>query len=100
MKRLVAGAQTLITENTNTITIGQKQLTSDLDLYAANGNPDISPNFPRSKRRWIILGNTASPPRSRRESMSPLELTVLLIRFWLLTLTRKASPFKGHKMRL
>jgi hypothetical protein len=45
MKRLVTGPGMLLTEDANTITIGEKVLTADLDLYVAVGNPDIAPNF-------------------------------------------------------
>jgi hypothetical protein len=45
LKRLVQGPGLLISEDTDTITIGQKILTVDLDLYVALGNPDIAPNF-------------------------------------------------------
>lgn len=60
-KRLVAGAATLITEDTNTITIGQKQLTTDLDLYVANGNPDISPHFSSIQKALDYLGQFLIP---------------------------------------
>jgi hypothetical protein len=45
LKRLVDGPGLIITEDTNTITIGQKILTQDLDCYVAVGNPDIFPDF-------------------------------------------------------
>jgi hypothetical protein len=61
MKRLVAGALTDIHEDTNTITIGQKQLTADLDLYVANGNPDISPNFSSIQNALNYLGQYVIP---------------------------------------
>jgi hypothetical protein len=61
MKRLVAGAQTLITEDANTITIGARQLTSDLDLYVATGNPDISPNFSTIAKALDYLGQYGIP---------------------------------------
>jgi hypothetical protein len=60
-KRLVAGAAMLVTEDTNTITIGQKQLTSDLDLYVANGNPDISPDFSTIQNALDYLGQFVIP---------------------------------------
>jgi hypothetical protein len=60
-KRLVPGAAMLITEDTNTITIGQRQLTADLDLYVANGNPDISPNFSTIQKALDYLGQWLIP---------------------------------------
>lgn len=64
-KRLVEGAMTLITEDTNTITIGQRQLTADLDLYVANGNPDISPNFSSIQNALNYLGQWIIPTTVR-----------------------------------
>lgn len=61
LKRLVAGPMTDIHEDTNTITIGQKQLTSDLDLYVANGNPDISPNFSSIQKALDYLAQYIIP---------------------------------------
>ena len=72
MKRLVAGPMTLITEDPNTITVGQKQLTSDLDLYVANGNPDISPNFSSIQKALNYLGQYIIPTSIRaRINVSP-----------------------------
>lgn len=65
LKRLVPGAATLISEDTNTITIGAKQLTSDLDLYVANGNPDIAPNFSTIKNAIDYLGQYLIPTTIR-----------------------------------
>jgi hypothetical protein len=55
-KRLVKGYATEITEDTNTITIGQKALTQDLDTYVAIGNPDIPPNFStiQNAHDWLL----------------------------------------------
>lgn len=61
LKRLVAGPATVITEDTNTITIGARQLTADLDLYVANGNPDISPNFSSIQKALDYLGQYQIP---------------------------------------
>lgn len=61
MKRLKPGAATLITEDANTITIGAKQLTADLDLYVANGNPDISPDFSTIQNALDYLGQYLIP---------------------------------------
>ena len=61
MKRLVQGPAMVITEDTNTITIGQRQLTADLDLYVANGNPDISPNFSTIQNAINYLGQYLIP---------------------------------------
>jgi hypothetical protein len=61
MKRLVPGAAMLISEDTNTITIAAKQLTSDLDLYVANGNPDISPDFSTIQNALDYLGQYLIP---------------------------------------
>jgi hypothetical protein len=65
MKRLVPGAAMLITEDTDTITIGAKQLTADLDLYVANGNPDISPDFSTIQNALNYLGQFLIPTTIR-----------------------------------
>ena len=65
LKRLVAGPMTDIHEDANTITIGQKQLTSDLDLYVANGNPDISPNFSSIQKALNYLAQYIIPTTVR-----------------------------------
>src|SRR4029077_8771544 len=71
-KRLVPGPMTDIHEVTNTITIGQKQLTADLDLYVANGNPDISPNFSSIQKALNYLGQYVIPTAIRaRINVSP-----------------------------
>ena len=56
---------TEITEDTDTITIGQRQLTADLDLYVANGNPDISPNFSTIQNALNYLGQWIIPTTIR-----------------------------------
>ena len=61
MKRLVQGAAMSITEDADTITIGQRQLTMDLDLYVANGNPDISPHFSTIQKALDYLGQWLIP---------------------------------------
>jgi hypothetical protein len=60
-KRLKPGAAMLITEDASTITIGAKQLTADLDLYVANGNPDISPDFSTIQNALNYLGQYLIP---------------------------------------
>lgn len=72
LKRLVAGPMTDIHEDTNTITIGQKQLLTDLDLYVANGNPDISPHFSTIQKALNYLGQYVIPTNIRaRIHVSP-----------------------------
>jgi hypothetical protein len=61
LKRLKEGPLIDITEDANTITIGQRVLTSDLDLYVANGNPDISPNFSSIQKALDYLGQYLIP---------------------------------------
>jgi hypothetical protein len=71
-KRLVAGPMTDIHEDTDTITIGQKQLLADLDLYVANGNPDISPHFSTIQKALNYLGQYVIPTSIRaRVNVSP-----------------------------
>lgn len=65
LKRLVPGAATLISEDANTITIGAKQLTADLDLYVANGNPDIAPDFSTIQNAINYLGQYLIPTTIR-----------------------------------
>jgi hypothetical protein len=45
IKRLVAGPMTEISEDANTIKIGQKQLSFSAILYVALGNPNVAPHF-------------------------------------------------------
>ena len=61
LKRLVAGAGMVLSEDTNTITVATKQLIGDLDLYVANGNPDISPNFSTIQNAMNYLGQFIIP---------------------------------------
>jgi hypothetical protein len=61
LKRLVAGAGMVLTEDANTITVATKQLTADLDLFVANGNPDISPNFSTIQNAMSYLGQFMIP---------------------------------------
>jgi hypothetical protein len=71
-KRFVQGPGLLITEDTDTITVGAKQLTSDLDLYVANGNPDISPDFSTVQNAIDYLGQYLIPTTIRaRINLSP-----------------------------
>jgi hypothetical protein len=65
LKRLKPGAAMLISEDANTITIGAKQLTSDLDLYVANGNPDVSPDFSTIQNAINYLGQYLIPTTIR-----------------------------------
>jgi hypothetical protein len=44
-KRLVMGPNIEIVEDAETVTIGFKTLTVDLDTYVANGNPNVFPDF-------------------------------------------------------
>ena len=61
-----------IHEDTDTITIGQKQLLTDLDLYVANGNPDISPNFSSIQKALNYLGQYVIPTTIKaRINVSP-----------------------------
>jgi hypothetical protein len=64
-KRLKPGAATIITEDANTITVGAKQLTADLDLYVANGNPDIAPDFSTINNAINYLGQYLIPTTIR-----------------------------------
>lgn len=61
LKRLVAGPAIAVSEDANTITIGQKILANDLDLYVAIGNPDISPNFSTLAKALNYLGGFSIP---------------------------------------
>ena len=61
LKRLVAGGGIVLSENTNTITIGTTTLTHDLDLYVANGNPDIAPDFSTIQNAISYLGGFLIP---------------------------------------
>jgi hypothetical protein len=61
LKRLVQGPGILLLEDADTITVEQKQLTADLDLYVANGNPDISPNFSTLQNAIDYLGQFLIP---------------------------------------
>lgn len=65
LKRLKPGAAMLISEDANTITIGAKQLTADLDLYVANGNPDIAPDFSTISNAINYLGQYLIPTTIR-----------------------------------
>src|SRR4029077_14147931 len=66
------GPMTDIHEDANTITIGQRQLTTDLDLYVANGNPDISPNFSSIQKALNYIGQYVIPTHIKaRINVSP-----------------------------
>ena len=65
LKRLQAGAAMVITEDSDKIVIAAKQLTADLDLYVANGNPDISPDFSTVQNALNYLGQYLIPTTIR-----------------------------------
>jgi hypothetical protein len=54
-KRLIPGPSIQVSEDANTVTVGLRSLTADIDLYVAPGNPDISPNFSTIQNAWNYL---------------------------------------------